>query len=113
HHLIGDTLLGLMKPTAVIVNTARGNIIDEKALYDALAAGRIGGAGLDVYAQEPLPTDSPLLKLDNVVLTPHVSSQTMESLWRIYEMAIDIAADFFTGKGSPHILNPDYKEKHA
>ena len=109
HHLVGARLLGLMKPTAVIVNTARGNIIDEQALYDALSTGRITSAALDVYAQEPLPLDSPLLKLDNIVLTPHVSSQTVESLWRIYEMAIDIAADFFNGIDSPHILNPDYK----
>lgn len=109
HNLVDARLLSRMKPTAVIVNTARGKIIDEQALYEALSAGRIAGAGLDVYAQEPLPLDSPLLKLDNIVLTPHVSSQTFESLWRVYQMAIDIAADFFGGKESKHILNPDYK----
>jgi phosphoglycerate dehydrogenase-like enzyme len=98
-----------MKPSAVIINTSRGNIIDEQGLYNVLASDKIAGAGLDVYANEPLPLDSPLLKLDNIVLTPHVSSQTMESLWRTYAMAIDIASDFFAGKNSPHILNPDYK----
>ena len=109
HHLVGAELLGLMKPTAVIVNTARGNIIDEDALYEALRDGKIAGAGLDVFAAEPLPADSPLLTLDNAVLTPHNSSQTVESLWNIYKMAIDICADFFAGKDSPHILNPDYR----
>ncbi len=109
HHLVGAELLGLMKPTAVIVNTARGNIIDEDALYEALRDGKIAGAGLDVFAAEPLPADSPLLTLDNAVLTPHNSSQTVESLWNIYKVAIDICADFFAGKDSPHILNPDYR----
>lgn len=109
HHLVNSDMLNLMKSTAVIVNTSRGNIIDEKALCDSLVEGTIGGAALDVYAQEPLPTDSPLLKLDNIILTPHISSQTEESLWRIYKMALDIAADFFNGRDSEHILNPDYK----
>lgn len=109
HHLVGARLLSLMKPTAVVVNTSRGNIIDEDALFDALASEKIGGAALDVFAKEPLPTDSKLIGLDNIILTPHVSSQTFESLWNIYKMAIDIAADFFAGKDSPHILNPEYK----
>ncbi len=110
HMMVNDKMLSLMKPNAVIVNTARGNIIDEQALFEALSSGKIGGAGLDVFAAEPLSLDSPLHSLDNIILTPHVSSQTVESLWRIYEMAIDIAADFFSGKDSPHILNPDYKQ---
>lgn len=110
HHMVNKETLALMKPTAVIINTARGNIIDEDALYEALKSGQIAGAGVDVFAKEPLSLDSPLLTLDNAVLTPHVSSQTVESLWNIYKMAIDISADFFEGKDSPHILNPDYKE---
>ena len=110
HHMINRETLTLMKPTAVIVYTARGNIIDEDALYQALKSGQIAGAGVDVFAAEPLSVESPLLTLENAVLTPHVSSQTMESLWNIYKMAIDISADFFAGKGSPHILNPDYIE---
>lgn len=110
HHMINRETLTLMKPTAVIVNTARGNIIDEDALYQALKSGQIAGAGVDVFAAEPLSVESPLLTLENAVLTPHVSSQTMESLWNIYKMAIDISANFFAGKGSPHILNPDYIE---
>ena len=65
---------------------------------------------MDVFAREPLSKDSPLLTLENAVLTPHASSQTVESLWNIYKTAIDISGDFFAGKGSPHILNPDYRE---
>ena len=110
-NLVDARLLGLMKPTAVLVNTARGSIVDEAALNDALRAGKLAGAGLDVYALEPLPKESPLLTLDNCVCTPHVASQTVESLWNIYSMALDIAADFFAGKGSPHILNPEYAGK--
>ena len=109
HNLVSEQLLSKMKPTAVIVNTSRGNIIDENALYKALSTNKISGAALDVFAQEPLPMDSLLLKLDNIILTPHVSSQTVESLWRIYEMAVNIISDFFAGKDSPYVLNPEYK----
>lgn len=110
HHMINAERLAMMKPTAVIVNTARGNLIDEDALYDALKTDQIRGAALDVFAQEPLSADSKLRELDNLILTPHVSSQTYESLWNIYKMAIDIAADHFAGNDNPHILNPDYKQ---
>lgn len=110
HNIVNAERLALMKETAVIVNTARGHLVDEDALYEALVHKKIAGAGLDVFAIEPLPLTSPLLKLDNIVLTPHVSSQTVESLWNIYKMAIDICADFYAGKGSPHILNQDYNE---
>lgn len=106
HFMVGEALLGRMKPDAVLVNTARGRLVDENALYEALKERRIGGAGFDVFEVEPLPLSSPLIGLDNVVLTPHVSSQTIESLWSIYRMAVDISADFHAGKGSPHILNP-------
>lgn len=114
HHLVDAAMLARMKQDAVIVNTSRGNIIDENALHEALKNRRIAGAGLDVFGAEPLPLSSPLLSLDNIVLAPHVASQTEESLWRIYKMAIDIAADFFAGKGSAHILNPEYAQSmHA
>jgi phosphoglycerate dehydrogenase-like enzyme len=105
HHIVNASLLDLMKSSAVIVNTSRGGIVDENALYVACRDKKIRGAGLDVFALEPLSTKSPLIGLDNLLLTPHLSSQTEESLWRIYAMAIDIAADFFGGKDSPHILN--------
>lgn len=94
-----------MKKDSVIVNTAHGNIIDEDALYRVLQNGQIAGSGLDVFATEPLPSDSPLRELDNIILTPHVSSQTVESLWNIYKMAIDIAYEYETKGDSEHILN--------
>jgi phosphoglycerate dehydrogenase-like enzyme len=77
-HIVGERLLGLMKPTAYLINTARGPIVDQRALHDALAAGRIAGAGLDVFEVEPCPADEPLLKLDNVVVAPHALCWTDE-----------------------------------
>jgi len=71
---------GLMKPGAFIVNTARGGIIDEKALYAALTSGRIAGAGLDVFEQEPTPPDNPLLTLDTVISSPHMAGVTVEAI---------------------------------
>lgn len=75
-------LLGLMKPSAILVNTSRGEIVDEKALYKALVDKKIAGAALDVYSQEPLPVDSPFRKLDNCLLTPHIGAATKEALKR-------------------------------
>lgn len=109
-HLINAEVFNKMKSNAILVCTARGKIIDEDDLYDALKNHTIAGAGLDVYATEPLPKESKLTELDNIILTPHVSSQTYESLWYTYKKAIDIVADFFTGKelGKSELLNPDY-----
>jgi phosphoglycerate dehydrogenase-like enzyme len=81
-HLIDAESLSLMKPTAVLVNTARGGLVDEEALEIALREGRILGAGLDVLSQEPPPADHPILGLDNVVLTPHTAGPTWQSFPR-------------------------------
>jgi phosphoglycerate dehydrogenase-like enzyme len=78
-HMIGPAEFGKMKPSAVLINVARGQIVDQAALLDALRAHQIAGAGLDVFAVEPLPPDDPLLTLDNVVLTPHVAATTYET----------------------------------
>jgi D-3-phosphoglycerate dehydrogenase / 2-oxoglutarate reductase len=75
-HLIGAAQLARMKPTAFLINTARGAVVDEKALIEALRAGRIAGAGLDVFEAEPLPDDSPLRTLPNTILTPHMGAQS-------------------------------------
>ncbi|MCX7804022.1 MAG: C-terminal binding protein [Planctomycetota bacterium] len=90
-HMIGAAQIALMKPTAILVNTSRGPLVNEAALYDALAARRIAFAGLDVFEKEPLPMDSPLRKLDNVILTDHAawySEQSLESLQRLAARAV-------------------------
>ncbi len=108
HHIVNAERIAMMKETSVLVCTARGNLVDEDALAEALKEHRILGAGLDVFAQEPLPVTSPLIGLDNVILTPHVSAQTHEALWNMYEKAINIAADFLEGKDIRRdLLNPD------
>ena len=78
-HLLGAAEIARMKPTALIINTSRGPVIDEKAMHAALAAGKIGGAGLDVFDEEPPPANNPLFTLDNVVLTAHLAGPTWES----------------------------------
>jgi phosphoglycerate dehydrogenase-like enzyme len=78
HGLLGRRELALMKPTAYLVNVARGELVDQEALTDALRQGRIAGAGLDVFADEPLPPDDPLTELDNVILTPHWLASTSD-----------------------------------
>jgi len=77
HHIVNKEVLSKMKPSAYLINCARGGTVDEKALYDALKNGEIAGAGIDVFENEP-PKDSPLLKLDNVILTPHIGANTKE-----------------------------------
>jgi D-3-phosphoglycerate dehydrogenase len=84
HHLINAKTLAKMRPSAVLINTARGPIVDEKALVAALSSGQIGGAALDVFEFEPLPLDSPLLKMDNVMLAPHNSNSSPTAWERIH-----------------------------
>ena len=96
--LVGERELSLMKPSAYLVNTSRGPIIDEKALLKALQQKKIAGAALDVYGEEPLPKDDPIRKLDNVLLTPHLGYVTAENLSKMYaDVVADIAA-FLDGK---------------
>ncbi len=107
HHLINAEKLRLMKKTAYLINNSRGPVVDEKALYDALNEGRIAGAGLDVFEQEPTPLDNPLLKLDNVVVAPHISSASYETRSKMAEMVADNLIAFFEGKKPPNLVNPD------
>jgi D-3-phosphoglycerate dehydrogenase len=105
--LIGARELGLMKPTAYLVNTARGPIVQEKALVAALEAGRIAGAGLDVFEVEPTPADNPLLALDNVIVTPHGLCFTDECLTGLARSAFSAAASLAAGRVPDHVVNRD------
>lgn len=97
HGLIGAAELGRMRPTAILVNTSRGPIVDEVALIDALRSDRIGGAALDVYDDEPLPADHPLRSLERVVLSPHTGYVTDENMRRFYEQTVEDIAAFQAG----------------
>ena len=96
--LVGAADLGRMKPSAYLVNTSRGPIVDEAALIDCLKARRIAGAALDVYDVEPLPKDHPLLRLDNVILTPHLGYGTEEAYRTVYGQAVEAIRAFLDGK---------------
>lgn len=96
--LLGARELGLMKPGAILVNTARGAIIDTGALVEALNAGRLGGAGLDVFDQEPLPAGHPILGCEHVVLTPHNADQTPEGMDILNEGVVDNVIAFLDGR---------------
>lgn len=94
-HLIGSAELTAMRPTAYLVNTARGGIVDERALLDALRAGTIAGAGLDVLEHEP-PGESPLLKLEQVICTPHIAAYDDVTLLAMVDRCVQSLTDFFT-----------------
>jgi len=107
HHLVNERKLKMMKKTAYIINNARGPVVDEKALYKALKEEWIAGAGLDVFEQEPTPMDNPLLKLDNVVVAPHISSASYETRSKMAEMTAENLVAFFEGKTPPNLVNTD------
>jgi phosphoglycerate dehydrogenase-like enzyme len=105
--LINAASLARMKPTAYLVNTARGPLVDEAALVEALRAGRIAGAALDVFESEPLPADSPLRTLDNLILLPHVAGVTAQSRLAMARMAVENAARALRGEPPLACLNPE------
>jgi len=97
--------LATMKTDAVLVNTSRGGVVDEDALVDALRTGGVGAAGLDVFAVEPISTDNPLLGLDNVVLTPHVTWYTVDTMRRYLEHAVDNCRRIRDGQELANVVN--------
>ena len=107
YHLLGPAEFAKMKDGAILVNTARGPIIDESALIDALQSGKLWAAGLDVTEQEPLPMDSPLFKMDNVLLTPHTSANTPESQRDLYRIVCEISIDVIQGRIPEWVQNPE------
>jgi len=107
HHLIGERELKLMKPTAVLINTARGPIVDAEALYHALTNGDIALAGLDVTEPEPISTDSPLLNLPNCVIVPHIASSSIATRTKMATMAADNLIAGLKGERLPNCVNPE------
>ena len=105
HHMIGREQLAKMKSTAVLINAGRGPVVDEQALIDALKDGIIHAAGLDVFEQEPLPTDSPLLTLPNVVALPHIGSATHETRYGMAKDAVDNLIAALSGKVEKNCVN--------
>lgn len=108
-HLIGRHELAAMKRGAILVNTARGPIVDQTALVEALRSGHLGGAGLDVTETEPIAAADPLLKLPNVVITPHIGSASHATRNRMAELAVDNILDVFSGRLPRHCANPAVK----
>jgi D-3-phosphoglycerate dehydrogenase len=102
--VLGTAELALMKPTAVVVNTARGGLLDEVALADSLRAGRLGGAGIEVFDAEPPAKDHPLFGLDQAVLTPHNAALTVECAERMAIASVQNVLDFFAGKLDPALI---------
>ncbi len=105
--LLDADRIAMMKPGAVLVNTARGGIVDEYALADALDRGAIYAAGVDVFSQEPVNPDNPLLRHDRVVLAPHIGSATLHTRARMADMAVDNALAALAGERMPHCANPE------
>jgi phosphoglycerate dehydrogenase-like enzyme len=103
-HLIGAAQLARMKPTAFLINTARGGVVDQDALRDALLARRIAGAGLDVTDPEPLPADHPLLDAPNLLVVPHIGSATVRTRERMAAMAADNLLAALAGQPMPHAV---------
>jgi glyoxylate reductase len=110
HHLIGERELGLMKPSAMLINTARGPVVDEKVLVRALQRGQIAGAGLDVFEHEPA-VEPELLTMENVVLLPHIGSASLQTRALMATMASDNLVAFHKGQRPPNILNPEVLAK--
>jgi phosphoglycerate dehydrogenase-like enzyme len=106
-HLLGEAELRMMKPTALLVNTARGAVLDEAALIRCLQDGVLAGAGLDVFEAEPLPAESPLRRLENVILVSHIGT-CPEAGVRMHAVGVDNVARFLQGKKPMRIVNPTY-----
>lgn len=105
HHLIGEDELAMMKKTAVLINTARGGVVDEKALLRALQSGTIWGAGLDVFEQEPIPADHPLIALPSVVALPHIGSASIATRKQMADVAAENVIRVLSGRPPLYRVN--------
>ncbi len=104
-HLVDSPEISLMKSDAILINASRGGVVNEAALCEALQNNRIAGAGLDVFSREPVPEDHPLLKLENVILTPHSAALTSECVTRMATEAAKCVLDVFAGRQPPNVAN--------
>jgi D-3-phosphoglycerate dehydrogenase len=111
--LIGERELSWMKPTAYFINASRGPVVDQAALYRTLKERKIRGAALDVFEKEPVPDDEPILKLDNVVLTPHTLCWTDECFRKMGESAVNAVLTVLKGEVPPHVVNREVLERPA
>jgi glyoxylate reductase len=107
YHLFNDRAFALMKPTAILINTARGAMVDPDALYRALRSGQIAGAALDVTDPEPIPMDSPLLQLENLIITPHIGSASRPTREKMAAMALENLMAGLKGERLPYCVNPE------
>ncbi|MBW2360940.1 MAG: D-glycerate dehydrogenase [Deltaproteobacteria bacterium] len=107
-NLIDARAIEALCPGAFLINTARGGIVDERALVAALESGRLAGAALDVFEHEPLPLDSPLLRAPNLVLTPHIGSASTATRVRMADLAVDNLLAGLSGEPMPHCANPEF-----
>ena len=107
HYLIGPAEFALMKPTAILVNTSRGPVVDQKALYEALKSRQILAAAIDVTEVEPIPPDDPLLTLDNLVITPHIASASVATRTKMATMAAENLITGLSGQIPPNCVNPE------
>jgi glyoxylate reductase len=110
-HFIGAEQFKLMKKTAILVNTARGPIVDPDALHHALASGQIAGAGLDVFEVEPVPPDHPLLSLKNIIVAPHIASASVDTRTKMAQMAVENLLATLAGQRPPNLVNPEVWER--
>jgi D-3-phosphoglycerate dehydrogenase len=108
-HLLGVNEFARLRPGAILVNTARGGLIDEPALITALQTGRLAAAGLDVMEHEPLAADSPLRRMANVIVSPHVASYSVDAVAQLYRNGAAIAADLLAGAWPTTIVNPQVR----
>jgi D-3-phosphoglycerate dehydrogenase len=111
YHLLSNREFDLMKKEIFIVNTSRGEIVNETALAHALETGQVWGAGLDVFEKEPLPLDSPLRQFDNITFTPHVGANSEDSVTDLYQIACQIAIAVSESQWPPGAVNPEVEGK--
>ena len=110
-HLINTKTLGWMKPEAYVVNTSRGPMVDDQALADAVKSGRIAGAAIDVFSQEPPPPDHPFLGLENIILTPHIAWASEEAGWEIRRSIVNDILSATRGEPARCVVNSELRSQ--